>query len=193
MTENRVLKVKIEGLEPGYMQSRLDPYDLLKDASGKKATGGGEPKDPENLEFQAHRKLYLNDKKQPCIPAQHIYGSLLNAAKDFKIQGRRGKSYREVFASSVKVAPELIPITPPTWEIDLKAANNPRAGRIPVVRPKFPAGWTAEFVLNIEDEQITDETVKRVLEHAGTNKGIGSYRPTNEGPYGRFLVRTFDN
>lgn len=189
--QTRTIHVKIEGLEPGYMQSRLDPHDLLKNASGKKKTGN-DAGDPRTIEETVQHQLYINAKKQPCIPSEHIFGCLLNAAKDFQVQGRRGKSYREVFASSVKVLPGLIPISPPTWETDLRVAHNRASGgRVPAARPKFPGGWTAEFNLLVEDSQLVDETVKRVLEHGGTNKGIGSFRPTNGGPFGRFLVRGF--
>lgn len=176
------------------MQSRLDVYrDLLKHMAGKDVTAGGEPKDAESLERQAREKLYLNDKQEPCLPAEHVWGCLLRAAGDFRIQGRRGKSYRSAFASFVTVKPKLSPISPPNWEIDLRSTNNRYAGRVPTARPLFPGGWKASFQLVIQNGQMTDETVKKVLEHGGNSVGLGSYRPTHEGPFGRFMVRQFES
>ena len=189
MLQSRKIHVKIEGMEPGYMQSRVDPHDLIR--AEKKKTGN-KSADPRNIEEETQHKLFLNKEKIPCIPYEHLYSGLINAAKDFRIGGKGAKSYREVFASSVKVEPALIPINPPTWETDLRVANNFKAGRIAVARPKFPGGWTAEFDIIVEDEQITDETVKQVLEHCGSNKGIGSFRPTQGGPFGRFITREFN-
>lgn len=185
MIKTRKLHVKIEGLEPGYMQSRIDPRTFGQDSTKKT---GSNKRDPKRMHEEAFEKVYFNDHKQPCIPSKHIRGSLIDAAKDFKM-GRR--SYRELFAASVNILPELIPITPPQWELNVDIANNRHVGRIPVARPRFPGGWSAEFDIVVDDEQLTDETLKQILDHAGLRKGIGSYTPPHEGPYGRYIMREF--
>jgi hypothetical protein len=185
MIEKRQIHIKIEGLEPGYMQSRMDPR-TFEDA---KIKTGRNMKDPKMLEEAAFNAIYFNADQKPCIPSKHIRGSLIAAAKDFKA-GRR--SYRELFASAVFVTPELIPIVPPKWEIEHDIVRNASTGgRLPVARPRFPGGWTADFDLSVEDSQLTDETLKRIIDHAGLRKGIGSYNPPHEGPYGRYIVREF--
>jgi hypothetical protein len=41
------------------------------------------------------------------------------------------------------------------------------------------------------NDTITTETVKQIVEHAGDYVGIGSFRPTNNGMFGRFEIKEF--
>lgn len=190
--ETRKLSVKVEGLAPGYMQSKVD-IEQFKPETKKTGGGKGARASPKTVDQTVEAMIYFNDQKQACIPAEHIRGCLINAAKDFVVSGKRGKTYKELFVSSVFVYPTLVPINPGTWEKDFSTGvNQSTRGRIPLVRPRFNAGWQAEFELEIQDDTLTDETVKLILEHGGTKKGIGVYRPTSGGPYGRFLVRQFE-
>ena len=58
-----------------------------------------------------------------------------------------------------------------------------------VVRPKWEK-WKAEFTLLVDNDTITKETVKEIVENAGQYIGIGSFRPTNNGMFGRFKLNT---
>lgn len=56
------------------------------------------------------------------------------------------------------------------------------------VRPRFPVGWKLIGTLAVWDEQITEDSLARILEYAGQYKGLGDWRPGGKtpGPYGMF-------
>lgn len=49
------------------------------------------------------------------------------------------------------------------------------------------AGWELQFSIEVQDERLSPEVMKAVLEEAGRAVGIGDYRPR----YGRFAVEQF--
>ena len=60
------------------------------------------------------------------------------------------------------------------------------------VRPRFK-NWGLEFKMEVDHSQVTIETVKKLIETAGKDVGLGTYRPAgkNVGPFGRFVIETF--
>jgi hypothetical protein len=57
-------------------------------------------------------------------------------------------------------------------------------------RPRFKAGWSAEFSVLIDDSVIEIEQILQALENAGKLVGIGDWRPgaPRGGSFGRFVV-----
>ena len=131
-------------------------------------------------------------------PAAHFEGAMVKAAVNFKITGKRGKTYKDLFRAAVFVTPDQIPhnIAVPN-ELDTDAdkplyldvrpvvVNRARVVRI---RPTFSAGWELEFTLEVIDDQINSELVQDVLALAGKTVGIGDFRPK----FGRFSVARFE-
>lgn len=58
------------------------------------------------------------------------------------------------------------------------------------VRPVVPSGWTLEYTATVNTEEIPLDDLEQVFHIAGTNKGIGDWRPgaPKPGPFGRFEV-----
>ena len=131
-------------------------------------------------------------------PAAHFEGAMVKSAVNFKITGRRGRTYKDLFRAAVFVTPDQIPhnIAVPD-ELDTDAdkplyldvrpvvVNRARVVRI---RPTFSAGWELEFTLEVIDDQINSELVQDVLALAGKTVGIGDFRPK----FGRFSVARFE-
>src|SRR5258708_125848 len=46
--------------------------------------------------------------------------------------------------------------------------------------PEIAKGWTAEFVVYILDDEITQEVFEKFVRRAGLFIGIGQYRPQNQ-------------
>jgi hypothetical protein len=62
-----------------------------------------------------------------------------------------------------------------------------RGSRILRQRPMMREGWELSFTINILEEQLPSEVVRKILEHAGKYVGIGDFRPR----FGRFEVVEF--
>ncbi len=131
-------------------------------------------------------------------PSSHFEGAMTKAAAGFRITGKRGKTYKDLFQSAVFVAPDQIPFgfkVPDELDtdgdkplyLDMRPVVVNRA-RVVRIRPTFKAGWSLEFEITVIDDQISPEMVQDVLILAGKTVGIGDFRPR----FGRFSVVGFD-
>lgn len=179
-------KVQIKGITP-YMQHRMDDEKLANWEKVRKfiieRDDIAKP-DAERAEFHCFR----NEAGQNYIPADQIRGSFINAGSFSKAKvGNARKSMKNIVAAMFIVEPEEI-IIPHYDTIDKRSAVNKNVkARVIVIRPKWTT-WEAEFNLRVDNDTITPETVKEIISNAGNYVGIGSFRPTNNGYFGRYKI-----
>lgn len=137
---------------------------------------------------RAEYHCYRNKAGSCYIPSEQLRGSLIGAGSYMKAKvGGRSKSMKVVVAATFVPTPEEI-LLPDFDAVDKRSAVNKNVkARVMVVRPKW-TDWSAEFTLNVYEDTITKETVRQLIEYAGNYVGIGSYRPTANGLFGRFEV-----
>lgn len=178
---------KIQGISP-LLQHRYRFADEL-DESAKRRSG----KKDYSLEWRS--ALYWDDQLGIVQPATHLEGALIKAATSFIIPGRGKKSYKDLFRSAIFVTPDYLSHglkgTPEKLVEQGKIAIDRRLVRVnnsgvERLRPMLK-DWSLEFTIEIHDEQISKDTVKQILDHAGRYIGIGDFRPK----YGRFSVVSF--
>lgn len=190
MTESKTYKIKIKGISP-YMQHRMDDIKLdeWERLRGKIME---RPELSEEVNKRADYHCFRNNKGDCYIPADHIKGALINAGSYLKAKvGGRSKSMKILVAACFTVSPDEI-IIPEFDSIDRRSAVNKNIkARVIVVRPKW-VEWEAEFELIIQEKTITKETVSELIKIAGNLVGIGSFRPTNNGGFGRFMLSKID-
>jgi len=182
-------KVEIKGVTP-YMQHRMDDKKLedWETERGKIIERDGISKeDLVRAEFHSYR----NENGEFFLPAEHIRGALINAGAFVKAKvGNSRKSMKNIVAAMFFIKPSEIKM-PDFDEIDKRSAVNRNIkARIIVIRPKWN-NWRARFNLIVDNDTITDETIRGILEYAGKYVGIGSFRPTNNGMFGRFQIEEF--
>jgi len=179
-------KVVIDGVTP-YMQHRMDDLKLeqwekIRGPIHERTETSHE--DAVRAEYHCYRSV-----DGPCfIPAEQIRGALINAGSYVKAKvGGRSKSMKVIVAAMFMVSPEEIHL-PEYDAIDKRSAVNRNVkARVIVVRPRWNQ-WSAEFTLSIDENTITKETITQIIEYAGRYVGIGSFRPTNNGLFGRFQL-----
>jgi hypothetical protein len=187
---NRIFKtmktynVKIKGLTP-YMQHRMDDQKL-EQWEKKRGPIHERPEVSHEDAVRAEYHCFRNTDGKCYIPSDHIRGALIGAGGYVKAKvGGRSKSMKVLVAAMFMVDPEQI-ILPDYDAIDKRSAVNRNVkARIITVRPKWTQ-WEAEFTLSVYENTITVETIKQLFEFAGNLVGIGSFRPTNNGLFGRF-------
>lgn len=137
---------------------------------------------------RAEYHCYRNSDGKCFIPAEQLRGALIGAGTYMKAKvGGRSKSMKTIVAATFIPFPDQI-LIPDYDSIDKRSAVNRNVkARVIVVRPKW-TDLTAEFTLNVYEDTITKETVHQLLTYAGNYVGIGSFRPTNNGMFGRFEV-----
>jgi hypothetical protein len=158
---------------------------------GRKSTGA------KDYSEEWRESLYVYNG-QVYQPANHFELSMTKAAVGFKVQGKRGKTYKDLFAANLFIDPEkiLFGIAEPE-ELDTDADKPLYLDMRPVViqrarvvrlRPAFSPGWKLSFKINIIDDELPAGILQDVLTLAGKAVGIGDYRPK----FGRFSVSHFE-
>lgn len=176
--------VKIKGVTP-YMQHRMDDQKL-EDWEKNRGHIHERPDVSSTDVVRAEFHCYRNANGKNYIPSDQIRGALINAGSYVKAKvGGRSKSMKQIVAAMFMVYPEQI-VLPDYDVIDKRSGVNHKVkARIITIRPRWN-DWEAEFTLEISERSITTETVKTILQYAGDYVGIGSFRPTNNGMFGRF-------
>ena len=186
------VNVSVTGTAP-LMQHRYPLPDFATVTHGGKRSSGEKDYSQEWKEY-----LYVDSRGMIYQPSSHFEGAMLKAAGQFKIKGKRGKSFKDLFKGFIVVTPDQIPhnIAMPD-ELDLDADKQLYVDMRPVVvmrarvvrmRPVFKAGWELSFCIEVTDDEIPNDLLLDVLTSAGKSVGIGDYRPK----FGRFMVSHFE-
>jgi hypothetical protein len=155
---------------------------LIKQISSKRTKTDADYEEMARLEFLA--ALYLNEQG-PIIPAYVIDSLVINGAKKSK-EGMIAKSgcfcleHACLEYNGPRTAAEL-------WECEeyrFSAIVKVGTARVSRMRPIF-RNWSAAVTLNIEDTTVNVARVDDWLTVAGTQVGIGDWRPQ----YGRFTAQ----
>lgn len=141
---------------------------------------------------RAEFHCYRNGTGKCFIPSEHIRGALISAGGMVKSKvGNSKKSMKNIVAAMFFVSPEHIDL-PDYDAIDKRSAVNKNIkARVISIRPKW-TNWEASFELNIDNDSITTSTIKEIVSQAGNYIGIGSFRPTNNGMFGRFMLESLE-
>jgi hypothetical protein len=183
-------KIEIEGVTP-YMQHQM--HDEVLDEWEKKRGFIIERKDVAEEDLKrAEYHAYINSKGKCYIPSEHIRGSMINAGGYVKSKvGNKAKSMKNIVAAMFFISPEEILIGE-DFVIDKRSAVNRNIkARVISIRPKWEK-WKASFVLSVDNDTITKETIVTIIEYAGQYVGIGSFRPTANGYFGRYKLNSIE-
>ena len=131
-------------------------------------------------------------------PAEHIWRAMVKAASNFKIKGKRGKTFKDLVMSAVVIEPDLIPHgrklpedidydpSKPVY-IDVRPVRVQRS-RVLRERLALAKGWKLSFDILVFEDDFPKETLQAILAYAGQYIGIGDYRPK----FGRFMITKFE-
>jgi len=177
----KTFEIKIEGVTPllfnRFIQSSIENKVKKRVGSTK--------------EILVEDKLYKDGEGNICIPSTWVYGSLVEAGKAFKIQGKGKSTYSKLIGSSVMINPEMSIVKPQDWDNYTISAVNPMTrGRIMVTRPRLNK-WEVVFKIDFDEDDLPIEVLKNIVDYAGQYTGIGDWRPAKKGQFGKFIVTSF--
>lgn len=184
--EVEYIKVKIEGLRPGLLLKRF-PDGAISDSSSVQQGERGTPRE------QAEAGLYKDENGVIGIPGQMVYAAIMAAGQDFKI-GRRQITTKtsSMVPAGMWVEEVFLPLKHPNpWEVDSRAVVVNGRERVISHRPRFDE-WSVEFTLCIDTTIFTKELTRKLVDSAGQRQGVGVYRPNRKGPFGRFVVTSWE-
>lgn len=176
--------ISIKGITP-YMQHRMDDAKLEEWEKNRKLIIERPDISKEDM-IRALYHAYIDENNKFFIPADHIKGALIGAGALVKSKvGNAKKSMKNIVAGMFFIEPDRIELSG-EMSIDKRSAVNRNIkARVICIRPKWN-NWSASFILAVDNDTITEETIKELFYNAGQYIGIGSFRPTNNGSFGRF-------
>jgi len=176
----KTIKVEIQGITPLLMHRFPNAG---ADEPSKRRTGVLDWKQ------EAETGIYKTPEGTIYHPAEHLEKAIQNAARSFKIPGKRGATYSKLVGATLEVWPDAIPHKIQDYKIDSRPVVVQKA-RIMRHRPRFDK-WELEFSIRLLDDQLPVSVIKEILDQAGLYVGIGDYRPQRGGKFGKFMVTKF--
>lgn len=138
---------------------------------------------------QAEPKLYLDAKGRPVLPTVNLMACLVEAGRFIK----SGKSKLSTMRTSLVPAGiafdalEML-LTPRKWDVDSRPVVIPStSGRIICHRPRFDA-WRISPEIVVDETLFSMAVVRELVDIGGQRIGLGDFRPSRRGPFGRFKV-----
>ena len=200
LSKLETISFKADGISPLILHNGMlsDPLysftKAIKEVSGKRHKVEADFEEMARLEFLGGLYTYgFNGTQRVVIP-----GRLLKAA----IAGRGGAARREKMGqkAGVGVMPAHV------YKLNYEGADDPnelwedetkrfrvgvRVGQATVMRtrPIFELPWSFEGEIEYNPDFVDRDMVERWLRVAGHEVGIGDWRPSKGGIYGRFTVR----
>lgn len=170
------IKVKIEG-------KRMLQHRFFDKGEVKEVVTKGVP----DWEAEAEVSRYKDENGIIIHPIEHIRQGIITAAKDFKIPGKRQKTYKDLATFCLLFEPDFPVLKYEKTYIDKRPARVQNA-RILRYRPGYE-NWSLEFEITILESEFDREVVHKLLIAAGT-RGIGDFR-TNPS-FGKYQVTKFE-
>lgn len=185
-----IIGVELTGISPILFNPRALPGSDAA-AKAKEISGLGEPETPYMV---AERKLHRNSDGEPIVPAEMILTCLAGAGRFFK-NGRK-----QVTTDKMSQLPGAVTILTPLvkiqyeqpWFPDSRWAVNGKTGdQILNVRPCFP-DWKLGFDMYLDETLLPAQLVHDITERAGKTIGLGSFRPSRGGSFGKFMISKWE-
>jgi hypothetical protein len=148
----------------------------------------------------AAERIYRNLEGQMGFPAINLIGALKLAGRKIK-NGKKGISTAtttELF-SYFEFPEEFITFDDLDdkggipWRTDKRRGvmrNGASSVAVGIIRPRFD-NWGFTVKVGLHENLLRSETAKALFVEAGSNAGLCDFRPSKNGPFGRFKVVEF--
>ncbi|MFA5029932.1 MAG: hypothetical protein WC518_04360 [Patescibacteria group bacterium] len=200
-SKSKVVRVKVEGVYPILMNP-------MTEATLDSLITGNRLPPTKDLAFEevASRKIYREGGEPDGaigIPVENLCSCLVRAGREVK-NGKKQISTAEstTLFSFLSIRGEFLPFTNDLtrhgdgkgWVVDKRRGclhDKGKSTAVGILRPKFPV-WAFEFVMDLDLTEIDEGVVRKLVEVAGKKVGLGDFRPTCKGPFGRFQVVSWE-
>lgn len=165
------------------------------------ATGIRQPID-KNRPFKdvAAERIYRDDEGRMGFPTINLISALKHAGRSVK-NGKKAISTATTttmfsfleFEDEFTLFDNLDEKGEILWKVDKRRGvmnSGSKSVAVAIIRPKFPE-WSFTIKARLNENLIKADTVKALFVEAGSNAGLCDFRPSKNGPFGRFEVVEF--
>lgn len=186
MSGLKIIDVTIEGASPMLVR-RFSDAQQESATSGKRGSSVGNNGTPQE---QADDALYKDEKGKPIMPGVNIFQCIMAGGRFFKMGKKQVTTARgSLLPACVIMNTTYAPIVhKQPWKVDTRPVKIPATGgRILRHRPCFD-DWKMSFSVQLDEEIMSAEFFREIVDAAGNRIGMGDYRLDCRGPFGRFKV-----
>lgn len=183
-----LIAVEIQGVSP-LLCNRFHEAAQEKASNGNTMTLRGEKGTPRE---QAEPKLYTNADGKPIFPGPNVFAAIIEAGKFIKSgKAKLTTNKSSLIPAGIMVQEIELPLSPQKWEVDSRPVVVPATGgRIICHRPRFDE-WRIKFTLSVDGTLFSERLARELVDTAGLRVGLGDFRPSRKGPFGRFKVTSW--
>ncbi len=140
-------------------------------------------------------KIYKDEQGLLYYPTNNIFACIMEAGKfhkEGKVKVTTARS--SLIPAGVMIEGEYVYFKHPvdTWEVDSRAVVNPSTGgRMVCHRPRLD-DWCLPFTLNLDVKMFSPKTLRVIIDDAGSKVGLGDFRPSRKGLFGRFVITKWE-
>ena len=186
----KLLSVTIQGTAPLLCNKFHDAAQMSATGDSSRISTIGDRGTPLD---QAQLKLYLSESGDPHIPGPNVFRMLIEAGKFFKSgKSKLTTQKNSLIPACVNILDIEIPLQhKQPWTVDTRPVRIPSTGgRILAHRPCFH-DWTLTFTIELDVDLMSLKLLRDVVDAAGKRVGLGDFRPDCKGPFGRFVVTSW--
>lgn len=183
------IEVTIEGISP-LLMNRFTEAAEIQVSGGTSVSFRGDKGTPRE---QATPKCYADKKGDLYIPGPNIFAAII-AAGTFHKAGKSKLTTQKssLIPAGLQMVDMVCPLNTKDWEVDSRSVVIPSTGgRIMCHRPRVDK-WTCTFTLDVDSGMFSPNLIRAVIDDAGKKVGLGDYRPSRKGPFGRFVVKKWN-
>jgi hypothetical protein len=181
-----IIHVGIKGVTP-FLFNRFTEEAEGSTSSGTSPVQAGDKGTPRD---QADKTAYKDSKTgELYIPGPNIFAGLIEAGRFHKI-GRE-----KVTTTKTSIIPAAIQMNNLTctfgttkFEVDSRRIVNPSTKGARLRHRARLDEWATEFTIEVDDKMMSEDLVRKLVDDAGRKIGLGDFRPSRKGPFGRFVV-----
>lgn len=148
----------------------------------------------------------FENPNQPGIPSANLLASFRDGGFNVNVPGRKrnvsSKTLGSFVWSGMEIEEDFIPLTigkedrlatkeDATIDFAMVTPQGSSGSKIPVYTPRF-TGWSVEFVLMLDDEELSEALAKEVIRTAGKKAGVLSRRPAKNANFGKYNIADWE-
>lgn len=188
----KAINITIRGVTPLLMHAFTDEAQMSASSGSRTSSAASDRGTPREV---AETHVYkAADGETVIIPQPNIAGCIISAGRFFK----NGKS--KITTQKTSLIPAAVffddtefPLDHEGWSVDTRAVRIPSTGgRIQRHRPIFDP-WGVTFSVTLDTVTISERLFREIVDAAGKMVGLGDFRPETKGPFGRFVVTSWDS
>lgn len=193
-------RVSASSLSPMLQNPMTD--EVLDELLGGKGARKGAVTDI-TVEQRAVKKLCKGPKEEFGFPSNYLFAALVEAGRGVQFEKKTNISTltSSRLPAFFSIVPDMvtaggdgfIPFVDQSimWVADKRrGVLKANGAAVAIVRPKFPT-WAFDVTIEVDIEQIAIDKIQTLFQIAGRQSGIGDFRPSKRGEFGRFQVTNF--